>query len=85
MELALQHQSVVEQAQAQRQLNFEIDAMAMGEVAYALTTVAVGDVLLINGFIAPLRQSSNRLVLHIQSFENKRCSDVDADSITALV
>ena len=85
VELALQHQSVVEQAQAQRQLNFEIDAMAMGEVAYALTAVAVGDVLLINGFIAPLRQSSSRLVLHIQSFQNQQRPDVNTDSVTALV
>ena len=70
IELVLQHQSVVEQAQIQRQLSFDLDAIAMGEVAYALSAVAIGDVLEINGFIAPLRKSSSRLVLHIQTFQN---------------
>lgn len=70
LELELQHQSVVEQAQVQRQLNFDIPAIAIGDVAYALSAVAVGDTLAIDGFIAPLRKSSSRLVLHIQTFQN---------------
>lgn len=70
IELVLQHQSVVEQAQVQRQLSFEIDAIAMGDAAYALSAVTIGDALEIEGFIAPLRKSSSRLVLHIQTFQN---------------
>ncbi|WP_269900127.1 primosomal replication protein N [Paenalcaligenes faecalis] len=69
-EIVLQHQSTVDQATIQRQLSFEIDAVAMGETANWLSSVSVGDTLDIQGFIAPLRQSSTRLVLHIQSFQN---------------
>lgn len=70
-ELSLQHQSVVEQAQVQRHLDFEIDAVAMGDTAYRLSSVSIGDMLDIQGFIAPLRKSSSRLVLHIQTFKNR--------------
>lgn len=74
IELELQHQSVVEQAQVQRQLSFDIHAIAMGDVAYALSAVAIGDALDIEGFVAPLRKSSSRLVLHIQKFQNHNVS-----------
>lgn len=69
-ELVLQHQSVVEQANVQRQLSFEIDAIAMGDIAYMISSISVGSLLEIHGFIAPLRKSSTRLVLHIQTFQN---------------
>lgn len=69
-EAVLQHQSTVEQASVPRQLNFEVDAIAMGDTAVLLSAVAEGQFLDIHGFIAPLRKSSSRLVLHIQSFQN---------------
>lgn len=73
-EIVLQHQSVVEQAQIQRQLSFEINAIAMGDTADELSQVPVGSMLAIQGFIAPLRKSSTRLVLHVQAFQNYHAS-----------
>lgn len=75
-EVVLQHQSVVNQAGVERQLSFDIDAVAMGDTAHWLSSVAVGDTLDIQGFIAPLRKSSTRLVLHIQMFENQNAAPV---------
>ncbi|GAA5087993.1 primosomal replication protein N [Paenalcaligenes hermetiae] len=69
-EITLQHQSVVEQAAIQRQLDFSVEAIAMGDVANYLAAVPIGSFLQIQGFIAPLRKSSSRLVLHIQEFQN---------------
>ena len=70
-EIVLQHQSTVEQASVPRQLSFDIDAIAMGDTAVLLSSVAEGQFISIQGFIAPLRKSSSRLVLHIQSFQNQ--------------
>lgn len=70
-ELTLQHQSVVEQAGIQRQLSFEIDAIAMGDVATLISSVSEGSFLSMVGFLAPLHKSSSRLVLHVQRFQNQ--------------
>lgn len=70
-ETVLQHDSTVEQATVPRQLSFEVDAVAMGDTAVLLSSVTVGQFLDIKGFIAPLRKSSSRLILHIQSFQSQ--------------
>ncbi|MEZ2721756.1 primosomal replication protein N [Paenalcaligenes hominis] len=68
-ELVLQHDSTVEQASVPRQLSFETDAIAMGDTAVLVSSLEIGQLLEIQGFIAPLRKSSSRLILHIQSFQ----------------
>ena len=73
-EAVLQHQATVEQAHVQRQLNFELDAIAMGDAAQALQATQIGQSLLIQGFIAPLRKSSGRLVVHIQQLQHPSTS-----------
>ncbi|MCQ9615642.1 primosomal replication protein N [Paenalcaligenes niemegkensis] len=66
IELELDHSSEVEEAGLSRRLNFSISAVALGDMALQLADSPLGAVLKIQGFIAPLRKSSVRLVLHIQ-------------------
>jgi len=68
-EIVLQHDSTVQQASLPRQLSFEVDAIAMGDTAVLLSSLEIGQFIDIHGFIAPLRKSSSRLILHIQSFQ----------------
>jgi len=68
LELGLAHQSIVAEAGAERTLQFELDAIALGDVALRLEQIGLGAVLQLTGFIAPRSRRSRRLVLHISEF-----------------
>jgi len=52
-----------------RQVGFELEAMAMGDVAKRLESVAAATALRVTGFLAARSKLSSRIVLHINEFE----------------
>lgn len=68
LDLVLAHQSEVIEAGHPRQLDFEFEARAIGEIAEALSTVELGSFLEIEGFLTTTRKNSRRVLLHIQQF-----------------
>ncbi|NHC61980.1 primosomal replication protein N [Paenalcaligenes suwonensis] len=66
IELTLQHQSEVIEAGLKRRLDFQVDAVALGDTALLLVDVPLGATVDITGFIAPLRKASVRMIVHIQ-------------------
>ncbi len=66
LQLQLAHESQVLEAGFPRQISMEFKAVALGDVALTLARTPVGSQVRITGFLAPQRQGSDRLVLHIQ-------------------
>ncbi|MGB6241947.1 MAG: primosomal replication protein N [Castellaniella sp.] len=66
LRLQMVHESEVIEAGLPRQVSMEIKAVALGDVALALAKAPQGSPVQIVGFLAPQRQGSDRLVLHIQ-------------------
>ena len=66
LELGLHHQSEVIEANLARQLQFAMEAIALGEVALQLADLPLGSELALQGFMAPRRKDSSFLVFHIQ-------------------
>ena len=52
-----------------RQVGFELEAMALGEVARRMDSVATGGAVQVTGFLAARSKLSSRIVLHINEFE----------------
>ena len=71
VELQLDHSSEVEEAGVNRQLDFTMPAVALGDIALQLANTPLGARVQIQGFIAPLRRSSVRMVLHIQHVQTQ--------------
>ena len=68
-ELSLRFEGVATEAGAERQLEFEFAAIAMGPVATAINEEPLGQPLSLNGFIAPRSRRSQRLIVHITEYE----------------
>ena len=68
LDLVLRHQSEVIEAAHPRQLDFELEARAIGEVAEALSRLELGSFIEVEGFLNSARKDSRRLILHIQRF-----------------
>jgi primosomal replication protein N len=68
LELGLAHQSAVAEAGTERTLQFELDAIALGDIAQRLARVDLGTKLNLTGFLAPRSRRSRRPVLHINEF-----------------
>jgi primosomal replication protein N len=68
LELGLACDGVVVEAGAERSLQFEIDAIALGEVAQRLDRIGLGTRLRLTGFLAPRSRRSRRLILHVNEF-----------------
>ena len=66
--VGLQHASQRAEAGITRQLEFALDAVALGEAARRLDRVALGSELDLEGFIAPRSRRSTRVVAHIVEF-----------------
>lgn len=66
LQLQMAHESQVLEAGLPRQISMELKAVALGDVALNLAKASVGSQVRIIGFLAPQRQGSDRLVLHIQ-------------------
>jgi primosomal replication protein N len=69
LELRLRHQDAVIEAGEARQLDFEVDAIAIGAIVGRLAEQRLGTKIDVDGFIAPRTRRSRRLVLHINGFE----------------
>lgn len=78
LELVLEHQSTVVQAGHPRQINLQLQAMALGETAHLLVDTPLGAQLHIQGFLAAARQGSSRLVLHIQNVHRQHAGQGSA-------
>ena len=62
------HGGAVLEAGAERTLEFEFAAIAIGPVALALEREPLGQPITISGFIAPRSRRSARLIVHITEF-----------------
>uniref|UniRef100_UPI00333F56FD primosomal replication protein N n=1 Tax=Castellaniella defragrans TaxID=75697 RepID=UPI00333F56FD len=65
LHLQLAHESELSEAGHPRRVEFEIPAVALGEMALLLSDTPLGRGLDVEGFLAPSRKGSSRLVLHI--------------------
>ena len=66
IEMLLNHESEVMEAGHPRRVELTVPAVALGDVALLLADTPLGAVLSIEGFLAPSRKGSSRLVVHIQ-------------------
>lgn len=64
LEFRLSHQESVEQAGLPRLIEFELAVVAIGDLARMWQSATTSQTLLVNGFLAPARKGSPRLVLH---------------------
>lgn len=69
LQASLRYQGAVTEAGAERQLDFEVAALAVGDAAQRLGHQALGTELDLEGFLAPRRRRSPTLVLHITEFK----------------
>ncbi len=67
-EMYLKHHSLLTEANAQRQVNLSIKAIAMGLVAERLSTQNLGTCLLFKGFLHSPKE--NQVVFHIQTVDS---------------
>ena len=67
LQLGLEHRSEVEEAGSARTVVLEMPAVALGSLAESLAGAEYPSEVRVVGFLAPKRQGSNQLVLHIQS------------------
>ncbi len=68
MQAGLRYEGAVAEAGIERQLEFDLAALAVGAAAQRLAQQALGAELNIEGFLAPRRKRSPTLVLHITEF-----------------
>jgi len=66
VEMLLDHVSEVLEAGQTRRVALQLPAVALGDVALLLADVPLGAGLHVQGFLAPLRKGSGRIVLHVQ-------------------
>ena len=65
----VKHESTQIEGGVSRQVGFEVDAMAVGEVAQRMDTVEAGRRVRLQGFLASRSRLSARIVLHVNQFE----------------
>jgi primosomal replication protein N len=71
LECTLAHRSMQQEAGGERVVDCELHAVAFGEVAHALSAVAVGRALRCEGFLARRYRTGNAVALHITRFTNE--------------
>ncbi|MGO3130931.1 MAG: primosomal replication protein N [Alcaligenes sp.] len=69
LELVLEHESSVMEAGHSRQIALAMQVVALGTNALGLSDTPLGARLQLQGFIAPARKGSTRLVLHVQNYQ----------------
>jgi len=65
----LVHDSKQEQADGQRQVEFEIPAIAAGEISKRFLEIALGMPMCFTGFLARKNRNSKSIVFHVTEFE----------------
>jgi primosomal replication protein N len=71
LEIELKHTGTVVEAGAQRQLDFELEARAIGELAPRLEQEALGGELDLTGFLAPRSRRTRKLVFHVTAYARR--------------
>jgi primosomal replication protein N len=66
LEMILDHESQVTEAGHPRRIQLQIPAVALGDTALLLADITLGTPLTVNGFLAPSRKGSAKMVLHVQ-------------------
>ena len=66
----LRHNSQQIEAEAERMIEFEITAIAIGEIAGRFGTTELGEVNHFTGFVARRNRNSKSLVFHITDFSS---------------
>jgi len=69
LSLTVQHESTQVESGISRQVGFEIDAMAVGEMAQRMDVLQAGSKVRLAGFLASRSKLSTRIVLHVNQFE----------------
>ena len=67
----LTHNSQQAQAGTQRQVEFEITAIAAGDISKRFLDIELGTVLIFTGFLARKNRNSKSLVLHVTDFSDQ--------------
>jgi len=67
--LTLRHDSHQLEGGMRRQVGFELEAIALGEVARRMDSVPAESAVRVTGFLAARSKLSSRVVLHINEFE----------------
>jgi primosomal replication protein N len=67
-ELGFQFDGAVVEAGSERQLGFEFDAIAVGDVAQRLAQMELGTAVTLSGFLAPTSRRSRRIRLHVTEY-----------------
>ncbi|MBC7204021.1 MAG: primosomal replication protein N [Pusillimonas sp.] len=75
LEILLEHQSVVNEAGNDRQINMLVSAVALGDTALMLHNTPLGTHLQAQGFLAPSRKGSTKFILHIQQASRRYPGD----------
>jgi primosomal replication protein N len=65
----LMHNSKQEQASTQRQVDFEITAIAAGLISKRFLEIQLGVLMVFTGFLARKNRNSKSLVFHITDFQ----------------
>ena len=65
----VKHESMQIEGGISRQVGFEVEAMAVGEVAQRMDAVQVGRKVHLKGFLTSRSRLSARIVLHVNQFE----------------
>lgn len=65
----LSHRSRQMEARHPREVELEVQAVAIGEVAQKLAALPVGQALTLTGFLANRNRRSAQVVLHVNEFE----------------
>lgn len=65
----LVHSSQQVQATSERQVEFEITALAAGEISKQFLEIELGVLMVFTGFLARKNRNSKTLVFHITEFE----------------
>jgi len=68
VELGFQFCGGVIEAGFERKLDFEFDAVAVGDVAAQLAEIALGTELALNGFLASTSRRSKRIRMHVTEY-----------------
>jgi primosomal replication protein N len=70
VKLTLEHQGMQSEAGAQRQVQFEMTAHVLGQAAKQAQVLQLGQVVRVQGFLAPTRKGAKQLRLHITHIES---------------
>ena len=71
LECTLAHRSTQREAGHERAVECELHAVAVGEVAQALSAVGIGSAVRCEGFVARRYRTGNAVALHITRFTNE--------------